>query len=269
MRANLTRMAAVLALAAFAALAGTEAFAATAAAAEVTGPPASIKPVYLYKTTFIRAAQGRLLDLIALWKERMAALEKAGEVAPFWWRHTQGDQWDLMLLTPMGSYVDYYAKARAAKRAKAAEAAGMSEEAFAKRLDACSSWKEDIYVMGPPLEFVKKAFEGTAYYHIEIMVSLPGKQEELFKEREMENVYGVAGGRPYNMIFVRESGASWDIFTLGCYRDLQHWAAPSPLTKDEREAAAKKAGFAGADAIGPYMRTLIDFHRDTMGVAIK
>jgi hypothetical protein len=41
------------------------------------------------------------------------------------------------------------------------------------------------------------------------------------------------------------------------------------LTREEREAAAKKAGFAGADAIGPYMRTLIDFHRDTMGVAIK
>ncbi|MCK7540079.1 MAG: hypothetical protein MZV63_58825 [Marinilabiliales bacterium] len=78
-----------------------------------------------------------------------------------------------------------------------------------------------------------------------------------------------AEGRPYNMIFVRESGASWDIYTLGCYRDLQHWAAPRPLTKEEREAAAKKAGFAGADAIGPYMRTLIDFHRDTMGVAIK
>ena len=119
------------------------------------------------------------------------------------------------------------------------------------------------------LFYVKKQFEGTGYYHIEIMVALPGRQEELYKEREMENVYGVAGGRPYNMVFVRDQGASWDIYTLGCYRDLQQWAAPSPLTKEEREAAAKKAGFESADAIGPYMRTLIDFHRDTMGVAIK
>jgi len=240
-----------------------------ASGTEVTGPPPSTTPVYLYKTTFVRAAQGRLLDLIALFKERMAVVEASGDARPFWWRHTQGDHWDLMLLTPMGSYVDYYAKARVAKRRKTADAAGLPEEAFARKLDACSSWKEDVFVMGPPLEFVKQAFEGTAYYHIEIMVSLPGKQEELFKEREMENVYGVAGGRPYNMIFVRESGASWDIYTLGCYRDLQDWAAPSPLTREEREAAAKKAGFAGADAIGPYMRTLIDFHRDTMGVAIK
>jgi hypothetical protein len=174
-----------------------------------------------------------------------------------------------MILTPMGSYVDYYAKSRVAKRDKAAGAAGLSWADFARKLDACSSWKEDVFVYGPPLEFVKKQFEGMGYFHIEIMLSLPGKQAELYKEREMENVYGVAGGRPYNMVFVRDQGASWDIYTLGCYRDLQHWAAPSGLTKEQREAAAKKAGFESADAIGPYMRTLIDFHRDTMGVAIK
>lgn len=227
------------------------------------------KPVYLYKTTFVRAAQGKLLDLIALYKDRLAVIEASGDVRPFWWRHTQGDQWDLMILTPMGSYTDYYAKGKVAKRDKTAGAAGLAWADFARKLDACSSWKEDVFVYGPPLEFVKKQFEGTGYYHIEIMVSLPGKQVELYKEREMENAYGAASGRPYNMIFVRDQGASWDIYTLGCYRDLQHWAAPSPLTKEQREEAAKKAGFESADAIGPYMRTLIDFHRDTMGVAIK
>jgi hypothetical protein len=235
-------------------------------AAEETAPP---KPVYLYKTTFVRAAPGKLLDLIALWKDRFGVIEAGGDARPFWWRHTQGDQWDLMMLTPMGSYADYYAKAKIAERDKAAAAAGLSWAEFARKLDACVAWKEDLFVYGPPLEFVKKQFEGTGYYHIEIMVSLPGQQADLYQEREMENVYNMAGGRPYNMVFVRDQGAAWDIYTLGCYRDLQHWAAPSPLTKEEREAAAKKAGFAGADAIGPYMRTLIDFHRDTMGVAIK
>jgi hypothetical protein len=251
---------AILGLTAAAALAGA------VFAAEETAPP---KPVYLYKTTFVRAAPGKLLDLIALWKDRFGVIEAGGDARPFWWRHTQGDQWDLMMLTPMGSYADYYAKAKIAERDKAAAAAGLSWAEFARKLDACVAWKEDVFVFGPPLEFVKKQFEGTGYYHIEIMVSLPGRQADLYKEREMENVYNMAGGRPYNMVFVRDQGAAWDIYTLGCYRDLQHWAAPSPLTKEEREAAAKKAGFAGADAIGPYMRTLIDFHRDTMGVAIK
>jgi hypothetical protein len=235
-------------------------------AAEESAPP---KPGYLYKTSFVRAAPGKLLDLIALCKGRMAVIEAAGDARPFWWRHTQGDQWDLMILTPMGSYADFYARGRIAKRDKAAAAAGLSWADFARQFDACASWKEDVFVYGPPLEFMKKQFEGTGYYHIEIMVALPGKQAELYQEREMENVYGTASGRPYNMVFVRDQGAPWDIFTLGCYRDLAHWAQPSPLTKEEREAAAKKAGFESADAIGPYMRTLIDMHRDTMGVAIK
>ena len=239
------------------------------AVASASGETPSAKPTCLYKTTFVRAAPGKLLDLIALYKSRMAVDDESGDGPLFWWRHTQGDQWDLMLLSPMGSYAEYYAKNRIARRKKAAEASRLSREEFARKLDSCSSWREDIFVMGPPLEFVKKAFEGTAYYHIEIFISLPGKQEELFKEREMENIYAVETGRPYNMIFVRDQGAVWDLFTLGCYRDIKHWAVGEEITKEQRAAAARKAGFNSPDEIGPYMRTLIDMHRDTMGVAIK
>jgi len=116
---------------------------------------------------------------------------------------------------------------------------------------------------------MKKAADGTAYYHIEIFVALPGKQAELYKEREMENAYQVGTGRPATLIFVRDQGAAWDLFTLGCYRDLKHWAESADVPKEKRDMAARQAGFKDADAIGPYMRTLIDMHRDTMGVAIK
>ena len=239
------------------------------AVASASGETPSAEPTYLYKTTFVRAAPGKLLDLIALYKSRMAVDDASGDGPLFWWRHTQGDQWDLMLLSPMGSYAEYYSKDRLARRKKAAGDAALSRGEFDRKLNACSAWREDIFVMGPPLETVKKAFDGTAYYHIEIFVSLPGKQEELFREREMENIYAVETGRPYNMIFVRDQGAVWDLFTLGCYRDLQHWAGTGDLSKEKREAAARKAGFNGPEEIGPYMRTLIDMHRDTMGVAIK
>jgi len=223
------------------------------------GPPPS-ESSFLYKTTFVRAAPGKLLDLIALYKGRMTAYDAAGDERPLWWRHTQGDQWDLMLLTPMGSYAEYYSKGRIARR---------KDEGFTQKLDACISWREDLFVMGPPLETVKKAFNAAAYYHIEIFVALPGKQAELFKEREMENIYQVGIGRPENMIFVRDQGASWDLFTLGCYRDILHWAGSGDVPREKRELAARQAGFTSPDEIGPYMRTLIDWHRDTMGVAIK
>ena len=215
---------------------------------------------YLYKTTFVRAAPGKLLDLIALTKSRMAACDAAGDERPLWWRHTQGDQWDLMLLTPMGSYADYYAKKRVARR---------EDAEFQAELAPCVAWREDLLVYGPPLEKVKKAFEAAAYYHIEIFVALPGKQAELFKERIMENIYQVGIGRPENFIFVRDQGASWDLFTLGCYRDILHWAGGGDVPRETRVQAARRAGFNSPDDIGPYMRTLIDWHRDTMGVAIK
>ncbi len=227
------------------------------------------EPAYLYKTTFVRAAPGKLLDLIALYKDRMAVVEAAGDERPLWWRHTQGDQWDLMLLLPMGSYSEYYSSERVSRRRKATEASTITQREFQERLDACSSWKEDVFVMGPPIDSMKKASEGSAYYHIEIFVALPGKQAELYKEREMENAYQVGTGRPATLVFVRDQGASWDLFTLGCYRDLKHWAESADVPKEKRDAAARQAGFKDSDAIGPYMRTLIEMHRDTMGVAIK
>jgi hypothetical protein len=218
-------------------------------------------PSYLYRITFVRAAPGKLLDLIALHKGRMAEIESFGDERPLWWRHTQGDQWDLMLIYPMGSYTDYYAKGRVARRKGEAE--------FGAKLAACTSWREDLLVYGPPLEKLKGLFNAAAYYHIEIFVALPGKMEELFQERVRENIYQTGIGRPENMIFVRDQGAAWDMFTLGCYRDLAHWASSGDITREERAEAARKAGFESPDAIGPYMRTLIDFHRDTMGVAIR
>jgi hypothetical protein len=238
-----------------------------AVSATKTSPPP--ERAYLYKTTFVRAAPGRLLDLIALYKNRSAFYDASGDEPPFWWRHTQGDQWDLMLLFPMGSYTEYYSERMISRRKKAGRAVSLSDQEFLQSLNACSAWREDIFVLGPPLEVVKKAFTGTAYYHIEIFISLPGKQEELYKEREMENVYQVATGRPENLIFVRDQGAAWDLFTLGCYRDLKDWASSADITKEKRDSAARQAGFGSPEEIGPYMRTLIDMHRDTMGVAIK
>ncbi len=233
------------------------------------GAPPGAQPSYLYKAMFVRAAPGKLLDLIALYKERMAVYDAAGDERPFWWRHTQGDHWDLMFLFPMGSYTDYFAAERVARRNKAAEASGMPQALFARKFYECSAWHEDLYVEGPPLETVKNAFRDTAYYYIEIFIALPGKEEELRKEREMENAYQKALGRPETLIFMHDQGAAWDLFSLGCYRDLKHWAESADIPKEKRDAAARAAGFADADRIGTYMRTLIDMHRDTMGVAIR
>ncbi|MCJ7581783.1 MAG: hypothetical protein MUP98_14785, partial [Candidatus Aminicenantes bacterium] len=216
-----------------------------------------------------RAAPGKLLDLIDLFKDQMPVYDASGDKRPFWWRHTQGDQWDLMILFPMESYVEYYSKERIERRAETQSNASVSQMEFKKRFQDCSSWHEDIFVKGPPLKTVENVFKDTSFYHCEIFIALPGKHAELFKQREMENEYLKNIGRTQNLIFTRDQGASWDLFTLGCYKDMNQWAASSDLSKEKRDAAAIQAGFEGTDQIGPYMRTLILMHRDTIGVSIK
>jgi hypothetical protein len=99
--------------------------------------------------------------------------------------------------------------------------------------------------------------------------ALAGKQSELFKEREMENAYLKALKRPENLIFVRDQGASWDLFTIGASRDLKHFAESAGIAEADQDAAAKAAGFEAVNRIGPYLRTLISSHHDTLAVSVK
>jgi hypothetical protein len=99
--------------------------------------------------------------------------------------------------------------------------------------------------------------------------ALPGRGPDLYKEREMENGYLRTLREPDNFIFVRDQGAAWDIFTIGCYLNLKHYAESSDVPQKDQEAAAKAAGFEDASHIGPYLRTLISAHHDTLAVAIR
>ena len=219
-------------------------------------------PTYLYQTKLVQAAPGKLLDVIELYKSSLAQYQNAGDEQPLMMRHSQGDRWDLLLLFPMKSYVDYYSAGRVSKREQ------ILKESQDK-LNALIAWQEDVFVYGPPLAELQKAFASSAFFHVEMFDALAGKQSELFKEREMENAYLKALKRPENLIFVRDQGASWDLFTIGTYRDLKHFAESAGIPEADQEAAAKAAGFEAANRIGPYLRTLIGTHHDTLAVSVK
>ena len=219
-------------------------------------------PAYLYQTKLIQAAPGKLLDLIELQKSRMAEYKNVGDEQPFMMRHSQGDRWDLLLLIPMKSYADYYSPERVSKR-------NQSLKDSQDKLDVLIAWQEDVFVYGPPLADIQKAFASSAFFHVEMFDALAGKQSELFREREMENAYLKALKRPENLIFVRDQGASWDLYTIGAYRDLKHFAESAGIPETDQEAAAKAAGFEAANRIGPYLRTLISLHHDTLAVSVK
>lgn len=127
------------------------------------------------------------------------------------------------------------------------------------------AWHEDLYAEGPPLQVLKDHIRGAGLAHFEMLLALAGKREELIKERQMENVFNRGRGRGGTLIFVRNQGAAWDVITLGVYRDWRHYSETETIPAEVSLDAAKKAGFASPDAIGPYMRTLISTHRDTLG----
>lgn len=224
---------------------------------------------YLYRTLTLRAAPGDLLEVMEMYLDRMPIYEAAGDERPFIMRHSQGDQWDLLLLFPMGSPEEYFSSSRVARRESAGQRSGTSDAEFLEKLNQRVAWREDLYVLGPSLEVVREAFEDNSYYHVEMFIALPGKRAKLIEEREMENAYLEAIGRPQNLIFTRVSGAAWDSYTIGFYRGIKHYAASADIPDAQKEAAAKAAGFEGADRIGTYLRTLIQSHHDTLATAVR
>ncbi|HYX19719.1 MAG TPA: hypothetical protein VFA98_02605, partial [Thermoanaerobaculia bacterium] len=86
------------------------------------GPPETTGAT-LYRATLLQAAPGRLLDVVALVQSGWPAVREAGDEPPIVMRHSQGDRWDLLLLFPMGSWAEYDAPDRAARRARARAAA--------------------------------------------------------------------------------------------------------------------------------------------------
>lgn len=233
--------------------------------------PASAVPTpatgdYLYRVTLVRAAPGHYHDLIDLYKAQKARYEAQGDTAPFWMRHSQGDHWDFMLMFPMESYAAYYHPDRLARRATQQAA----EAAFAEKFQQYAAWTEDLFVYGPSLDVLTPKFAEAGFFHIEMFQALPGKHAELRRQREMENAFYAELGHPGNLIFVRSQGAATDLFTLGFYRDLRDFAeSTGSWTFAQEDAAAKAAGFKGVMDIGPYLRSLLLKHHDTLAVAIR
>ncbi|MFC1530202.1 hypothetical protein ACFL6R_05755 [Gemmatimonadota bacterium] len=224
----------------------------------------------IYATVLMRAAPGLLLELIDLVEKRAEVLEQAGEQRPLILRHAQGDHWDLMVIQPIGTMEEQYAEPVMRRRALAGTRLDLTEPLYEQKLRELASWREETFYTGPsPEEFQAAVAPPAGYFHVEMFVALAGKHEELYRQRVMENDYLGRIDRPLNLIFYKTLGGPWDCFTLGLYRDLQHFAASADVPADVENEAAIAAGFESSSMIGPYMRSLINWHQDTIGRIIR
>ena len=219
-----------------------------------------------YKVTTMRAAPGKLLELIDMLKEDMRNHEDFGMQEPFLMRHSQGDQWDLLMIYPIGDRLgNYMSDESMAQRAKSKT----QDQPHGSSYFDYISFQEEQIVKGPAIAEFNRRFKEFGYYHVEIFQALAGKQAELYKEREMENVYLKEIGRDDNLIFSKVFGGEADQFTIGFYRDIKHYAESADIPASVEDAAAKKAGFEGVHTIGSYLRSLLLEHHDTLAGAVR
>ena len=232
-------------------------------------PSQATAPAELYRFVFVQAAPGRLLELIDLYKARLPVIAAGGDEAPYIVRHSQGDRWDLVVIYPSGSFTAYYSAERVRQRSAAADKSGLSNPEFARKFYELVAWHEDVYVEGPPLAAFREYVKDLGLVHFEMFQALAGRRDALIEERRMESAFNIARGRPGALVFTHEQGAAWDVITLDGFRNWRHYAESETIPQDVTDAAAKKAGFQNADAISPYMRSLISLHHDTIGTPVK
>ena len=222
---------------------------------------------FLYKVTTVRAATGSLSGLLDSIGELKATdyFSESGEPTPLVMRHSQGDQWDLLIITPMNSWVSYYEDAAIERRTNMAQSIA---ELLDDR-DALVAFSEDHFAYGPPFTTIQNAFKKNTFFHIEMFEAAAGKAAELLEQRRMENVYLAATGQTTNMIFRRAAGSDVDVFTIGFHPSLEAFAAPADVTDKEKDAAAKSAGFKELSDISFYLRSLITGHHDTLATRVN
>jgi len=200
---------------------------------------------YLYKVTTVRAATGSLSGLLD-W------LDARRDKAPFIMRHSQGDHWDLMIITPLETWAAY------ATRIKPIVMPGN-----------LVAFEEDHFAYGPRLGQLRDAYETSDFFHVEMFNAAPGKADALLEQRRMENAYLAATKQTPNMIFRRAAGSDVDLFTIGFHESLEAFAAPGRASDEDKERAAVEAGFKNRADISFYLRSLISSHHDTLAVKVE
>lgn len=226
--------------------------------------PSAAADTTVYRTLFLRAAPGDLLELVELYRDRMPLYRAAGEPEPILARHSQGDHWDLLLIEPVGSLTAYHSPERLARWRRAEATLGYDAAAYEAARDRLEAWREELFVAGPDVAEFSARQQDAGFYHLEVFLALAGERDALLRQRQMENDYLGRVGRPDNLIFTRVGGAAWDLFTLGFYRNLQDFATPANVSDAEDDAAARAAGFEGSHTIGSYLRTFLQRHHDTL-----
>lgn len=213
-----------------------------------------------YRITMLRAAPGKWIELKTVIEGQGEAgvADAQGRMATYRVRHSQGAQWDFMLIQPIEGLESYFTAEVQAR-----------EAAFRAKVASLSDFEEDWFVEGPAHETLKAAYPSAGAFLIEMFRARAGMKRALRESREKENHFLAGVDIPTNFIFTGAIGADWDVMTIGFYRDWAHWGtAGSEHTAEEMEAVAREVGYDGVGSLAPSLRELLTSHNDTLASAM-
>jgi hypothetical protein len=165
----------------------------------------------LYHAHFVKAALGKLNDLIAAYT---SAPVPPGEEKPIILRHREGDDWDLLVLTPFG-------KGEATVNANVPA----DTQAQYAKIRASSERHTDSFVAGPAWAQAQKAFgsDASGVYVVGVYRSANGHRDQLGQALDAIAASGPAGR---SATFRHVEGGPFDFIQITHYDSWNAIDAP-------------------------------------------
>lgn len=213
----------------------------------VAQQPAQPAPALeLYHIHISKAAPGKLPQLIDAYKSAPAPEASEPQVTPIILRHRDGDEWDLITITPLGKQTTL-----------TANAPPQAIIDYYQRVGSLSDWHNDTFVIGPSWAVVQKALvvaKGEPVYVVTDYRALPGHRAQLRQvlDRNAQDTPG------RNVLFAHVEGASWNFLDITRYDSWAELGAPPP----------QPAGGAQQDQ-GLAIRDHMAVHHDTIATYVS
>lgn len=213
-----------------------------------------------YRVTTLRAAPGKWVAMKALIEGQgeAGAADGTGRIATYRMRHSQGAQWDFMLIQPIVGMQHYFSPEVQAREAE-----------FRSAIAELADFEEDWFVEGPAHATLKTAYPEAGAFLIEMFRARAGMKQALKDSRIKENGFLARIDTPTNFICTGHIGADWDVMTIGFYRDFAHWGtAGNEHSAKVQEQAARETGYSSIGDLAPGLRELLTGHNDTLATAM-
>lgn len=218
----------------------------TVSVAQPAQPQTTQPALELYHIHIAKAAPGKLTELIDAYKKAPAPAADEPQVTPIILRHRDGDEWDLITITPLGKQVTL-----------STSAPPQATQDYYQRVGPLTDWHSDTFVLGPSWAVVQKALvvaKGDPVYVVTDYRALPGHRAQLkaVLDRNAQDTPG------RNLQFAHVEGASWNFLVITRY---DSWAEMGALPPQPAGGAPQDQGLA--------IRDHMAVHHDTIAIYVS